>query len=66
LAVASAWEAVELVQEWLWPDALPWLRDVFFWDGAGDIAAAAVGTAATFPFLKALGRRFETFKPLDV
>jgi hypothetical protein len=66
LAVAFAWEGIETLQEWLWPDELPWLRDVFFWDGTGDILAALAGAFLTFPFLRGLRRSFKFFRPLDV
>ncbi|MEX1259199.1 MAG: hypothetical protein WEG36_16505 [Gemmatimonadota bacterium] len=66
LAVAFGWEGTEAIQEWLWPDDLPWLRDYFIWDGVGDVAAALVGTLLSFPYLKILRRTFKTFKPMDV
>jgi len=66
LLVAFGWEGVEAIQEWLWPDDLPWLRDVFLWDGVGDVLAAFAGALLAFPLLRVLRGSFEVFKPLDV
>jgi len=64
-ALSLAWEGVELIQERLWPDP-PWLRDVFFWDGATDVVASLVGALLVFPLLRLARRTFPFFHPMDV
>lgn len=65
LVVALLWEGVELVQEHYWPDP-PWLRDVFLWDGVGDVLATMAGGWLAFPVLRALKRRVRALAPMDV
>lgn len=65
VAVAFIWEGIETVQEKLWPDPA-YLRDVFWWDGFGDVVAATVGAVCIFPILRLLQRHFKAFRPMDV
>lgn len=65
LAVALLWEAVEVVQEWIFPDPV-WLHDYFWWDGFFDVVAALLGSFAAFPVLRWLRDRVVAFRPMDV
>ncbi len=65
IVIALLWEAIEMVQEVVAPDPAH-LRDVFWWDGFGDVVASTVGALVVFPLLRLLQRRVKAFKAMDV
>ncbi|MBW3015922.1 hypothetical protein KY330_05870 [Candidatus Woesearchaeota archaeon] len=65
LVVAGIWELLETLEEMVVIEK-PYLRDVFLWDGVGDMAAAMLGVFAVLILLHYLIEKTDLIEPVKL